>query len=180
MTRTLLNWSELLDVYRGKGLKINSGLKKWSEMDKSGSTKKKRIVFDHDITHIPHQKYITSEESILNRNSVSTEPIDLGVSQVSSGTANTDRVLVRTKIRNLNLDNSPSQPEDLSVEHEKILIPTRKSPEELLYDLAFQDKNSIPKLYSSQQAQQKQKILTERENLLLDILEMNKDLYQNH
>ena len=43
MTRSILNWSEVLEQYRGKSIEKKTRLKKWSEMGNTNTAKSRYI-----------------------------------------------------------------------------------------------------------------------------------------
>ena len=79
MTRTMLNWSELLEKYRGMNIEKDHDLKKWSEMGNPELLKK--VLFNDDAQNKVNmnEDYIDQEfysSSIQNPNVVPIEPIE--------------------------------------------------------------------------------------------------------
>lgn len=144
MTRTILNWSELLEDYRGKSITKEPALKKWSDIGRPEPSEK--------LKHI----------SIEPQNSFeSPEPTD----QLLRPNPN-----VKTKIKNVDFDNNNT--ENPLLQHQ--VSENKISLAKLLYDTRFQDTETIPSLYGFGQLPDKEENkLSERDILLLDLLEQN-------
>lgn len=173
MTRTTLNWSELLDVYRGRSIKKDPGLKKWSNIGNPSSSSSNKDEINPLVEELKDSTAENlNDQSPPNQNDSTPQIIDLGISRVVKSELNDDNVFIRTKIQNTNTER-PLETTPNEIEQQpkgKILL------SELVYDTVLQDNKSIPALYSSDQPKQKQQMLSARENLLLDMLELNKDL----
>ena len=164
MTRTMLNWSELLDKYRGKSIKKDYKLKKWSEIGNLVPNKKSKI----EITQPRNETSIQDNYKPIG---TAEESIDLGISRIKTSD---EHVLIRTKIRNPNLNQV--SPSDLNY---KIQLPDKKlTVEELFYDTLMQDSETIPALYNTSQETITEKI-SDRDSILQDMLEMNRKFNQD-
>ncbi|MCK5559116.1 MAG: hypothetical protein KAJ51_00925 [Thermoplasmata archaeon] len=158
MTRTIYNWSELLERYRGKSIQKEPAIKKWSDIGKPELIRKQKHLG-------PGYSNPTVISKPVDQNMVIESGSNPGKSE-----KNIENSTVKTKIKNLDFDSaSPDDPDY------QLQLPSRKiSLAELLYDTRFQDTETIPALYGSKQAQQtKVQKLTERDTLLIDLLEQN-------
>ncbi len=156
MTRTMLNWSELVEKYRGKSIQNSPSLKKWSEMGKPDTTKKKTEI-----------ELESNGPKNLKERTSGTEAKALE-NQISVGFDH--KPVVKTKIKDMDLGDSYVGYLDYEV-----LLPHKKiSLAELLYDTLFQDTETIPALYGTDQKPSAEvKMYSERDTILLDLLEYN-------
>jgi hypothetical protein len=156
MTRTIYNWSELLERYRGKSIQKEPAIKKWSDIGKPELNKKSK-----------HLRPGYSNSSFISKPG---EQNTLVVSGSNPGISEKNLKNSSVKIKNMDFNNAtPDDPEH------QLQLPNRKiSLAELLYDTRFQDTETIPALYGSKQVQQtKIQKITERDTLLIDLLEQN-------
>ena len=116
MTRTILNWSEVIELYQGKSIKKDSKLKKWSEMDKSESPK------CFNISKQVEQREKQKAYGFTNMKCNVQNPLSDVVHEYENGTP------VKAKIKNLQLTE------------------TKITLEEIFHDTLMQDTESIPKL----------------------------------
>jgi hypothetical protein len=90
------------------------------------------------------------------------------VLEIPSGTG-----MVKTKIKTIEPKQEPIKSSESEVELKSFSDPEKKiTSEELLYDTLMQDSETIPNLQESPEPNRPEKT-SERENLLLDLLEMN-------
>jgi len=173
MTRTMLNWSEVIEKYRGKSIKKEVRLKKWSEMGNPTSSRSRYILRLVDLEKNP-MTYMQPEPGTIKRFTVGN-PIKQ------------ENNLIRTKLSTLqfekeinNIQNTIEQTAEIYTNFDysqSQIISKKPSLEEILYDTIMQDTETIPSLYTTGQPAIKSK-LSERENLLLDMLELNmRDLF---
>lgn len=173
MTRTMLNWSEVIEKYQGSSIKKEVRLKKWSEMGNPTSSRGRYIIHQVDLKKTP-MTYIRPEPGTIKRITVGN-PIKQ------------ENNLVRTKLSTLQFEKEINNTQNTKEQTTKIInnfddsqsqaINKKPSLEEILYDTIMQDTETIPSLYSTDELVTPSK-LSERDNLLLDMLELNiRDLY---
>lgn len=163
MTRTILNWSELLEDYRGKSVQKEPALKKWSDIGRPGSTKKPK-----HISIEPQNSFEQSEPNELNTLIESRPTKD--IIEYSQERILEPETNVTLKIKNVDFNNDTT--ENPLIQHQ--VSEKKISLAKLLYDTRFQDSETIPSLYGSGQATQTNpNRLSERDTLLLGLLEQN-------
>jgi hypothetical protein len=138
MTRTIYNWSELLEEYRGKSAKKRNKLKKWSDMDNPEESSNKT----------------RSNREGLNNKSVFIQEVDVGKPEELG------------YIKNRGVDLELGDSADIAATKHKIALL------QLLYDTMGQDTETIPAMYSTNKDTPSKKY-SEKENLMIDLLELN-------
>lgn len=155
MTRTVLNWSELVDQYRGRCIKKEPRLKKWSEMDDLDAPQG-RYITKHTIC----SDEFTSESEFSAPKPLASIQFDQTIEEDAESeleeNADTDTLI------------SEEEPATSSKLGKKIPL------SELLYDVIGQDTESIPSLAESNQLESTTpNRLSEHDSLLIDLLELN-------
>jgi hypothetical protein len=157
MTRTLLNWSELLGQYRGRSIQKQPRLKKWSEMD------------DLDA---PPGRYIKrypvySGEFISRSESLTQDPLPTtAASQQQDIEDDTESELEENKSTEATI--TKENPDNGNIIGKKVPL------SEIFFNIVGQDTESIPSLAEANQLESEpQKKLSEHDSLLIDLLEMN-------
>jgi len=173
MTRTMLNWSEVIDKYRGKSVKKEVRLRKWSEMGNPS---------------LSRSRYIYRQVDLENNSMTYMQPKSGTIKRITVGNPfKPENNLVRTKLSTLQFEkeiNDTTNTIEKTVEidtnfNDSLSQATNKKPslEEILYDTIMQDTETIPSLYATDQPTTQSK-LSERETLLLNMLELNmRNLY---
>ncbi len=148
MTRTVLNWSELLVQYHKKDIGVQKRLKKWSKIGEPEITKEvPKLQNDHNYENSTYQKIVD---------------LDKQPNQIYEFDNIDDPIEFET-------------PED--AEGENINKPVKKCPPratllELFYDCMMQDTDTIPAMLAkSVNGNDRPEI--EEDSLLLELLEVN-------
>jgi hypothetical protein len=153
MTRTLLNWSELLDTYH-EACEDPRKLKKWSDM---GEPERKREIpqLVDPLEKIRSSHSVHEEFSELN-----SQPPHFIEIQNKSKNQVKDKLEILDKI----INSDREQTSEVANNKAKLL--------EIFYDQMMQDTETIPTMIGLSDSKDNDK-LTARESILLELLEVN-------
>lgn len=187
MTRTLLNWSELLDLYRCECSEEPKRLKKWSEMgdiDRSSKRYKKVTKINSKKDRLLKPTVLTPADTKTIKTKNVTEQLHPEV-KYEKILVNESEVLYKIVDKKNKRGRSKIKVESKPVVKPKIKPSERildyldqdqkpKTPEpslsEIFYNNYFLDSETIPALYNSELNIKNSK-LSERDRLLMDLLE---------
>jgi len=169
MTRTVLNWSELLDQYRGKSIEPQQKLKKWSEM---GNPEVARGRYRTKPPVFIQSKH--TEAKLGQPDPLSIQPAEIMDSDEKFGriveSPDTDfKIIDRHDEPLRKLSQESIGQESKNTNDKKKLGPTIP---ELFYDTMMQDNETIPSMAANKKLELREK-LSERDYLLIDLLDMN-------